>query len=58
MRLAQRFGCRTIVTGGRGPVGLKGSELKAGVTGFVEKMKPHLAVAEETGVTIAIENHC
>ncbi len=24
---------------------------------FVEQMKPHLAVAEETGVTIAIENH-
>ena len=45
MRLAQRFGCRTIVTGGRGPVGLKGSELKAGMAGFVEKMKPHLAIA-------------
>jgi sugar phosphate isomerase/epimerase len=57
MRLAQRFGCRTIVTGGRGPAGLKGSELKAGVQDFVEKMKPHLEVAEETGVTIAVENH-
>lgn len=57
MRLAQRFGCRTIVTGGRGPAGLKGSELKAGVQDFIEKMKPHLEVAEETGVTIAVENH-
>ena len=27
------------------------------VADFLEKMKPHLAVAEETGVTIAIENH-
>jgi len=57
MRLAQRFGCRTIVTGGRGPAGLKGSELKVGVQDFIEKMKPHLEVAEETGVTIAVENH-
>ena len=57
MRLAQRFACPTIVTGGKGPRGLKGQELKAGVADFIEKMKPHLAVAEETGVTIAIENH-
>jgi sugar phosphate isomerase/epimerase len=57
MRLAQRFGCQTIVAGGRGPTGLKGAELKAGVQDFIEKMKPHLEVAEETGVTIAIENH-
>ena len=57
MRLAQRFGCKTIVTGGKGKTGLKGTELKRGVESFIEKMKPHLAVAEETDVTIAIENH-
>ncbi len=57
MRLAQRLGCSTMVTGGRGPKGLTGSELKAAVGKFIEEMKPHLAVAEETGVTIAIENH-
>ena len=57
MRLAQRFGCQTIVTGGRGPAGLKGNDLKASVQDFIEKMKPHLEVAEETGVTVAIENH-
>ncbi len=57
MRLAQRFGCRTIVTGGKGPTGLKGNDLKMAVAAFVEKMKPHLVVAEETEVTIAIENH-
>jgi sugar phosphate isomerase/epimerase len=57
MRLAQRLGCQTIVTGGAGPKNLKGAELKKAVGEFVEKMKPHLEVAEETGVTIAIENH-
>ena len=46
-----------MVTGGKGPKSLKGAELKAAVAKFIEQMKPHLAVAEETGVTIAIENH-
>jgi sugar phosphate isomerase/epimerase len=57
MKLAQRLGCSTIVAGGKGPVGLSGNELKTAVGKFVEQMKPHLEVAEETGVTIAIENH-
>ncbi|NND96898.1 MAG: sugar phosphate isomerase/epimerase [Pirellulaceae bacterium] len=57
MRLAQRLGCMTMVTGGKGPKGLKGQELKAAVGDFVEQMKPHIEVAEETSVTIAIENH-
>jgi sugar phosphate isomerase/epimerase len=57
MRLAQRLGCRTMVTGGKGPVGLTGTDLKSAVADFVEKMKPHLAIAEETNVTVAIENH-
>lgn len=57
MRLARRFRCHTIVTGAKGPKGLKGDALKRAVGEFVEKMKPHLVVAEMTGVTIAIENH-
>jgi sugar phosphate isomerase/epimerase len=57
MHLAKRLGCRTMVTGGKGPKGLKGKELKAAVGKFCEQMKPHLEVAEETGVTVAIENH-
>jgi sugar phosphate isomerase/epimerase len=57
MRLAQRLGCSLIVTGGSGPADLAGEELKTAVGKFVEQMKPHLAVAEETDVTIAIENH-
>ncbi|MCA8989414.1 MAG: sugar phosphate isomerase/epimerase, partial [Planctomycetaceae bacterium] len=49
--------CRTMVTGGKGPKGLVGTELKAAVQDFIEQLKPHLEVAAETGVTIAIENH-
>lgn len=57
MLLARRLGCSLIVTSGDGPKGLAGAELKKAVAAFVEKMRPHLEVAEETGVTIAIENH-
>ncbi len=57
MSLAQRLGCQTIVTDGRGPAGLHGSELKVAVKRFVEKMKPHVERAETLGITIAIENH-
>ena len=56
-KLAKRLGCPTIVTGGAGPKGLKGDDLKQAVQKFVEQMKPHLEAAAENGVTIAIENH-
>lgn len=57
MRLARALNCGTIVTGGAGPKGLRGADLKRAVAGFVEKMKPHLEVAAENDVVIAIENH-
>ena len=57
MRLASRFGCQTMVTGGEGPKGLAGDDLKKAVRDFVEKMKPHLELAGQLGITIAIENH-
>jgi sugar phosphate isomerase/epimerase len=57
MQLAKRLGCQTIVTGSGGPKGLKGQELKLAIREFIEKLKPHLAVAKECGVTLAIENH-
>lgn len=57
MPLAKRFGCPMMVCGGKGPKGLKGSQLKAAVKTFAEQMKPHLEVAAENGVTVAIENH-
>ncbi|QDT12200.1 sugar phosphate isomerase/epimerase family protein [Planctomycetes bacterium K23_9] len=56
-KLASRMNCQTIVTGAAGPRGLKGQELKRAVADFVEKMKPHIEAAEESTVTIAIENH-
>lgn len=57
MRLAQRLSCRLIVTGGAGPAGLSGDDLRKAVAAFIERLKPQLAVAEETDMTIAIENH-
>ena len=56
-RYAERIGCKTIVTGAVGPRGLTGRALKTAIGQFIEKLKPHLAAAEESGVTIAIENH-
>lgn len=55
--LAKRLGCPLIVTGGKGPKGLAGEQLKAAVKTFVEQMKPHVAKAEACGVSISIENH-
>ncbi len=57
LRMAQRLGCRMVVTNCPGQKGLKGSELKQTVANFLEQMKPHLEVAEQTDVVIAIENH-
>jgi len=48
---------KVVVCGSKGPREPSGAEAKAGVKDFLEKMKPHVAVAEELGVTIAIENH-
>ena len=33
------------------------AQIKQGVRAFVDKLKPHVAMAEETGTVIAIENH-
>jgi len=57
MRFAQEFGARLLISGSRGPKDLSGEECKRAVKQFVEQMKPHVAAAEERGVTIGIENH-
>jgi len=57
MKVLKRFGGLLIVAGSEGPRDVSGSEAKAAVKEFVEKMKPHVAAAEEAGVTIGIENH-
>lgn len=57
MQFAKRFNCPTMVTGGQGPRNLSGQDLKSAVAHFCEQLKPHLALAEASGVTLAIENH-
>jgi sugar phosphate isomerase/epimerase len=57
MKIVRRLGGSLIVTGSHGPKNLTGAECKRAVRAFVEKMKPHVAAAEESGVTIGIENH-
>ena len=56
--IVKKFGGSFIVTGGAGEwKGVSPEQLKANVKDFVEKMKPHAALAAENGVEIGIENH-
>ncbi len=58
IRLVKQLGGSFIVTGGSGEwKNITPEQLKANVKGFVEKMKPHAALAAENGVVIGIENH-
>ena len=57
MAFCQEFGASLIVTGSKGPKDLTGEELRAAVADFAEALKPHIAAAENHGITISIENH-
>jgi sugar phosphate isomerase/epimerase len=57
MDYARKLGASTIVSGGSGPAKLTGEALRGAIREFAEKLKPHVAAAEEKGVKIAIENH-
>ena len=59
MRWVKKNGGRMTVcgSGGMGPRDPVGAEAKRQVKAFFEKLKPHYEVAEELGVTMAIENH-
>lgn len=57
MKLVKRLGGDMVICNSGGPKNLSGAELKTAVADFVEKMKPHVAAAEEIGVTIGVENH-
>ena len=59
MRWARKNGGRMTVcgSGGMGPKDPVGKEAKKQVKAFFEKLKPHYELAEELGVTMAIENH-
>ena len=57
MAWVKKHGGKVIVTGSKGPKDPEGDAAKEAVKKFLEEMKPHVAKAEELGVTIAIENH-
>jgi sugar phosphate isomerase/epimerase len=58
IKLVKQLGGSFIVTGGAGDwKDISSDQLKSNVKQFVEKMKPHAAIAAENGVVIAIENH-
>lgn len=56
-KIHKNFDAEIIVCGTTGPSEVKGKEAKKVVREFLEKMKPHVSVAEELGMTIAVENH-
>lgn len=55
--VVKKLGGKFIVTGGKGDYKVTPEQLKANVKDFVEKMKPHAALAAENGIQIGIENH-
>lgn len=57
MKIARKLGGSMVICGSSGPGNLKGGALKAAVRKFLEKMKPQVDAAEQTGITIGIENH-
>lgn len=57
MRLCKRLNCPLLVTAAQGLPDIADNSVKGHLRHFFETMKPHIAVAEENGVTIALENH-
>ncbi|NOX55708.1 MAG: sugar phosphate isomerase/epimerase [Planctomycetes bacterium] len=57
MRVVKQLGGDMVICNSGGPRGLTGRSLKDAVRQFAEKLKPHVAAAEEIGVTIGVENH-
>jgi sugar phosphate isomerase/epimerase len=55
--IVKKLGGTFIVTGGAGDYKVTPEQLKLNVNAFVEKMKPHAALAAENGLTLGIENH-
>jgi sugar phosphate isomerase/epimerase len=57
MAWVKKLGGAMVLCGSTGPKDPEGGAAKTAVRKFIEDMKPHVARAEELGVTIAIENH-
>jgi sugar phosphate isomerase/epimerase len=53
----KQLGSALMVTAAKGPKNVVGAEARAGISAFLEQMKPHADAAAEHGITIAIENH-
>lgn len=54
IQVVKQLGGKMIVCGSTGS---REGSLKLQVANFIEKMRPHVAIAEKAGVVIAIENH-
>lgn len=57
MALVKQLGGDMVICNSGGPKDLAGAELKSEVEQFAEKLKPHVEAAEETDITIGLENH-
>ena len=57
MAWVKKLGGKMVLCGSTGPKDPEGDAAKEAVKKFLEEMKPHVAKAEELGITIAIENH-
>ena len=57
MNVGRQWGTRILICGSVKRTGEGPESLNAEIDAFIEKMKPHVAAAEEAGVTIGIENH-
>ena len=57
MKLVKALGGDMVICNSVGPRGLKGAALKSAVRTLAEKLKPHVARAEELGLTLGVENH-
>ncbi|WP_425400007.1 sugar phosphate isomerase/epimerase family protein [Aeoliella sp.] len=57
MRLAQRLKCPLVVSAAKGLPDIDDKSIKGYLQHFFDEWKPQIAVAEECGVTLALENH-
>ena len=57
MKVVKELGGDLVICNSGGPKNLEGAELTAAIKEFAEKLKPHVAAAEEIGVKFGVENH-
>jgi sugar phosphate isomerase/epimerase len=57
MQVVKRLGGDMVICNSGGPKDLSGDELKSEVGTFAEKLKPHVAHAEDLGINLGLENH-